>query len=229
MERMRLFLRATVVLLVAAVLGILGGGVHGWWRLRGSLPGLDGTRAVAGLAAPVTVERDALGIPTITGASRSDVAYALGFVHAQDRFFQMDLQRRQPAGELSALVGARAVEADTRMRRHRFRDVARRAVVRTDAHWRVVLDAYARGVNAGLSSLASPPFEYALLGATPEPWVAEDSLLTVLAMVDRLQGRQLEFEQTNQQLRDAVPDALYRFLTQAGSDWDAPAQGTGRP
>ena len=59
-----------------------------------------------GLASPVTVDRDSLGIPTISAASRIDAARALGFVHAQDRFFQMDLQRRQPAGELSALVGA---------------------------------------------------------------------------------------------------------------------------
>ena len=118
----------------------------------------------------VRVDRDALGVPTITGATREDVARALGFLHAQDRFFQMDLQRRQPAGELSGLVGARAMEVDEGMRVHRFRDVAHRALALADPSYRGVLDAYAAGVNAGLTSLGAPPFEYLVLRATPEPW-----------------------------------------------------------
>src|SRR5262245_51833011 len=76
----------------------------GFWvrnELRGSLPVLDGTIAMPGLSAAVSVTRDALGIPTIRGSSREDVARATGFLHAQDRFFQMDLARRQAAGELS--------------------------------------------------------------------------------------------------------------------------------
>src|SRR5687768_9443920 len=79
------------------------GGGWLWFRgqLRASLPQLDGTHQRAGLDATVTVTRDALGIPTIQGASRRDVARATGFVHAQDRFFQMDLTRRRPAGELA--------------------------------------------------------------------------------------------------------------------------------
>jgi penicillin amidase len=69
--------------------------------LRGSLPAIDGRVAAPGLTAPVTVERDALGVPVITGTTRSDVAYATGYVHAQDRYFQMDLSRRMPAGRLA--------------------------------------------------------------------------------------------------------------------------------
>src|SRR5204863_776587 len=112
-------------------------------------------------------DRDALGVPTITGATREDVARALGFLHAQDRFFQMDLQRRQPAGELSGLVGPRALEVDQEMRLHRFRDVATRALEKTEPSYRKVLDAYADGVNAGLNALGAPPFEYLVLRATP--------------------------------------------------------------
>jgi acyl-homoserine lactone acylase PvdQ len=69
-----------------------------------SVPLLDGEIEIAGLASPVTIERDALGVPTIRGSSRLDVAQALGFLHAQERFFQMDLMRRQAAGELSELL-----------------------------------------------------------------------------------------------------------------------------
>ena len=216
------------LLVVVFVAGLAAAG-YAWWRLRASLPALDGEMRLAGLESPVTVARDTLGIPTITGASRADVAMALGVVHAQDRFFQMDLQRRQPAGELSALVGGRAADADARMRVHRFRRVARAAVERADPAWRDVLEAYARGVNAGLASLSAPPFEYTLLGAAPEPWRPEDTLLTVLAMFDRLQGRQADIEQAQAQLQDTLPEPLFRFLTQAGSAWDAPVVGEAPP
>ena len=115
------------------------------------MPQVDGTAAIAGLTSNVRVDRDALGVPTITGATREDVARALGFLHAQDRFFQMDLQRRQPAGELSGLVGPRAMEVDEGMRVHRFRDVAHRALALAEPSYRGVLEAYAAGVNAGLN------------------------------------------------------------------------------
>src|SRR5688572_9015549 len=91
-----------IALAVIAVL-IVAGGVYARSQVRASLPQLNGTAAISGLTANVRVDRDALGVPTITGATREDVARALGFLHAQDRFFQMDLQRRQPAGELSGL------------------------------------------------------------------------------------------------------------------------------
>jgi penicillin amidase len=71
-----------------------------WLMLRASLPVLDGSVRGNGLSATVTVDRDALGVPTIRGGDRGDVAYATGFLHAQDRFFQMDLLRRTAAGEL---------------------------------------------------------------------------------------------------------------------------------
>src|SRR5690606_25238635 len=154
----------------------LGGGCYLRYQLRQSLPDVDGTHTVSGLSAPVTVTRDGLGIPTITGAARADVARALGFVHAQERFFQMDLQRRQAAGELSGLVGARAVSADRQARVHRFRHIAGEAYARTEGDWRRVLDAYAGGVNQGLAALDAPPFEYALLDTTPTPWQPEDSI-----------------------------------------------------
>ena len=218
-------LRGVVIVLILIVLLVIGGGVYARSQVRASLPQLDGTAAIAGLAANVRVDRDALGVPTITGSAREDVARALGFLHAQDRFFQMDLQRRQPAGELSALVGPRAIEVDQEMRVHRFRDVARRALERTGPSYRKVLDAYADGVNAGLNALGAPPFEYLVLRATPEPWRAEDSILTVLAMFNTLQGRQALFEQSHGALRDTLPEPMFRFLSTAGSEWETPVVG----
>ena len=127
---MRLVGRILLTLLVVITLAAVAGGCYVRAQLRASLPLLEGTIALAGLSAPVTVTRDAIGVPSVTGAARTDVARALGFLHAQDRFFQMDLQRRQPAGELSALVGARAFEADAQVRVHRFRHIAEEAYAR---------------------------------------------------------------------------------------------------
>lgn len=224
---MRRVVRILIVFL--AFLGglVIAGGLYARSQLRASLPLVGGSAVVPGLAGPVRIERDRLGIPTITGESREDVARALGFVHAQDRFFQMDLQRRQPAGELSGLVGPRALAVDQVARVHRFRDVAARALALSDPSYRRVLEGYAAGVNAGITALGSPPFEYLVLRATPEPWRPEDAILTVLAMFNTLQGRQVLFERTLGAIHDTMPEPMYRFLTTAGSHWDTPVVGGG--
>jgi len=222
-------LRALIALLALAGVLILAGGFYARSQLRGSLAQLDGTARIPGLGADARVERDALGVPTIHGTTRADVARALGFLHAQERFFQMDLQRRQPAGELSGLVGARAMEVDEAIRVHRFRDIAHRAYQATTANYREILDAYAQGVNAGLAGLSTPPFEYLVLRAAPEPWLPEDSILTVLAMFNTLQGRQAQFEQTLGAMKDALPEPLFTFLSTTGSEWDTPVIGNATP
>jgi penicillin amidase len=222
---LRHILRFLLVVLVGFAILIIAASVYARSEVRGSLAQVDGTAAIKGLSSNVRVDRDALGVPTITGASREDAARALGFIHAQDRFFQMDLQRRQPAGELAELVGPRAIEVDQDIRVHRFRNVAHRALEMTEPSYRRVLEAYAEGVNAGLDALASPPFEYLVLRATPEPWIAEDSILTVLAMFNTLQGRQASFEQSHGALRDTLPEPMFRFLSAAGSEWETPVMG----
>ena len=215
-----------VVALAALLLvSVAAGGVYVRRQLTHSLPIQSGTVALRGLEATVTVSRDALGIPTIAAESRRDAARALGFLHAQDRFFQMDLQRRQAAGELSALVGARALEADRGMRVHRFRHISQQALARTTAAHRAVLEAYAEGVNDGLNALGAAPIEYLVLGASPQPWKPEDSLLTVLAMFNTLQGRQAAFEATFGTMADTLPSPMYEFLAARGSEWDAPITG----
>ena len=165
--------RIGVVLVILIALLILAGiGGVLWLRsaMKDSLAQLDGERRLPGLTAAVTVERDALGTPTIRAASRQDAARALGFLHAQDRFFQMDLMRRQAAGELSELFGGVALKADESLRIHRFRDGARRVVAGFPPEERAMLDAYSQGVEAGRTSLSGAPFEYSLLRVDPAPW-----------------------------------------------------------
>src|SRR5687767_11679976 len=89
---------------VIVVLALIAFGAA-WWTLKQSLPRLEGRVVTPGIGAPVVIERDARGIPVITARSRADLAFATGYVHGQDRFFQMDLARRLAAGELSELFG----------------------------------------------------------------------------------------------------------------------------
>jgi penicillin amidase len=175
------------ILLTALALLVLAI-VAAWLYLRGSLATLEGTRQAPGLDTTASVERDAHGVPLISGGSRLDVAYATGFVHAQERYFQMDLLRRVAAGELSELFGARAVGVDKSHRLHRFRARAELALKALPAADRALLDRYAAGVNAGINGLSAKPFEYALVGATPRAWSPADSLLVIWAMYFDLQG-----------------------------------------
>src|SRR5262245_39166656 len=137
---MRRLLRALLIVLILAI--VIGGGSGIWMysRLRASLPQLDDAVQVKGLSGPVLITRDGLGIPTIRGGSREDVARATGFLHAQERFFQMDLSRRRAAGELSALVGRRALAIDREIRAHRFRAEATRAVASLASEDRALIE-----------------------------------------------------------------------------------------
>ena len=193
--------------------------------MKAGLPRLDGALGLTGLSAPVTVERDALGVATLRGVERLDVARATGFLHAQERFFQMDLSRRQAAGELAALLGGGAVRMDERMRKHRFRTRAQDALAASSADERALIEAYTAGVNAGLVDLGAPPFEYLLLRTDPAPWTPEDSYLVIYAMYVFLQDPTGDIETTYGQMWDVLPPELFRFLTPAGTPWDAPLQG----
>lgn len=193
-----------------------------WLYLRGSLAKLDGTVTIQGLHGEVRVTRDALGIPTISGSDRGDLAYATGFVHGQERFFQMDLLRRMAAGELSALFGSVALRVDRDHRLHRFRARAEAGLTQLEAAERALLDRYVAGVNDGLGALSARPFEYAVLGLKPQPWQAADTVLAAFAMYFDLQGNLAGRELARGWLRDhAAPEHL-AFLLPASSRWDAP-------
>ncbi len=214
----------SMLVLVAA-----GAGTWFYFQLRASLPQLDGTHPLAGLTAPVTATRDVLGVPTIRGATRPDVARALGFLHAQDRFFQMDLLRRRAAGELAELFGKVALPLDRSTRPHRFRALAQTVLAQLPAADRALLDAYTAGANAGLAALAQKPFEYLLLRTDPKPWLAEDSLLVVYALTLDLQDADNVFEHSLSVLRDQLgTDAIAFFCPLATPD-DAALDATTAP
>jgi penicillin amidase len=221
--------RLWIVGLAIAILLAIGAAAAVVWaraELRGSLATLSGELRLEGLSAPVMVTRDGLGIPTIRGASRLDVARATGFLHAQDRFFQMDLARRRAAGELAALVGPRALVADRQIRIHRFRAEAQRALASMDPEWRAILEAYTSGVNSGLSRLRKAPFEYTVLRQEPRKWLTEDSVLVVLSMFITLQDPDGSYEATLGTMHDVLPEAMANFLAPMGTEWDSPIVGS---
>ncbi len=217
------WLRRTVVVLIVVLVIV---SAIGWRLLAGSRPQTAGSVQARGLAAPVTIERDAGGVPTITARNRADLAWALGFVHGQERFFQMDLQRRNAAGELAALVGKAALKADEDHRRHRFRALAARQLASLPPTQRKWIDAYTQGVNAGLAHLSVRPWEYLLLHSTPQPWTDQDTILTVDAMyLDLDQGGIDTRELDIARLRAVLPRAVADFLLAQAPRWEAPMEG----
>ncbi len=213
---------AVLMLVCAAVLAL-------WLTLRASLPQLDGELAAPGLSHTATIQRDDAGIPTITAQTRADLAYATGFAHGQDRFFQMDLIRRQAAGELSELFGEIAVSTDKRYRFHRFRERARAVLAASSAADVAILQSYAAGVNAGLASLGARPFEHIVLGAEPEPWRAEDTVLVVYAMFMQLNDGRASKDVRRGFAHRVLPAEVFDWLYPEGSRWDAPIMGAPRP
>ena len=195
-------------------------------KVNDALPILSGKQTVFGLSATVVVERDSQGIATIKATNRNDIALATGFIHAQERFFQMDLLRRNSAGELSSLFGEAALEYDKSIRRHRFRERARKIVNQLPHEQQEVLKAYTRGVNQGLDYLKAPPFEYLMLQQDPVVWQEEDSILAVLSMYIDLQYHDGKRERTLGTLKSLLGDDVFAFLNPKGSRWDAAIDGS---
>ena len=145
-----------------------------------SLPELEGQLEAPGLAGPSTVSRDERGIPHIRANSEADAAYSVGFVHAQDRLFQLDLARRLAYGELAEIMGPQVVPLDVFMRSLDLETQAVEALKGMDADTRFVLAAYASGVNAGRDSAKAPPLEHRLLEQRKvADWTPADSMAVV--------------------------------------------------
>ena len=143
--------------------------------LWGGLPDTSGEVRLDGPSAPITIVRDTRGIPYIKATSETDAAFALGYVHAQDRFAQMELMRRLVSGRLSELYGAVTVESDRFMRTLGLGRLAEEGVAKLSAETQAELAAYAAGVNAALARRWLPPPDLVLAGA-PEPWTPADTL-----------------------------------------------------
>lgn len=184
-RRIIIALSATLVLALVAGLAVVA------WVLRRPLPQEAGTRELPGLVADVTVIRDSLGVPHVYAASDVDLFAAQGYVHAQDRFFEMDLRRHIASGRLSELLGDEqdARESDTVMRTLGLRRVAETEWDLLEPAYREYLEAYAAGVNAYLADREASELgmEYTILGlrvplAEVEPWTPVDTLTWLKAM-----------------------------------------------
>jgi penicillin amidase len=222
--------RVLITALVILVVCLIGAGVYGYRILTGSLASLDGTYRVSGIDNKVTIDRDAAGIPTIHASTPADRAFAIGYIHAQERFFEMDLLRRSAAGELAELVGAPAIPLDKEHRLHQFRKRASALIARAEPEDIKALDSYSGGVNAGLADLSAMPIEYYVLSATPKSWTPEDSVLCMFAMYLDLQGKDYKLEWARHTAYQTLPKELADFLTPKGCpDWDAPIEGDPLP
>ncbi|RZA20115.1 MAG: penicillin acylase family protein [Lysobacteraceae bacterium] len=219
------WLRRGIALLLVLVLVVA---LAAWWAMRASLATLDGQIPLPGLASPASVQRDALGTVTIDAGDEIDAMRALGYVHAQERYFEMDLLRRTAAGELAELFGPIAVDTDKRHRVHRLRARVSATLDTIAGAQRPLLQAYVDGVNAGLRDLKARPWPYLLLRQQPQAWRIEDTPLVGYAMYFDLQGGDNADEYARWTIKPHLPAALYALLTHPGSSWDAPLFGNAR-
>jgi penicillin amidase len=161
-----------IVLLIVGPLGAF------LWFRQASQPVREGTVRVPLLHQAVRIERDENGIPHVIAASEHDAAFGLGYAHAQDRLWQMEMNRRVAAGRLSEILGPAALDTDRFLRTLGIRRAAERIYAGMDHEHRTLADAYAAGVNAFLAVRSGPlPVEFLLTRAPrPEPWTAADSI-----------------------------------------------------
>jgi penicillin amidase len=228
MPRLRRLLLGVVLAFLAAI-ALVGGAAA--WRLYGSLPKTAGEIALdsPGLSDRVTIGRDAAGIVTITAATEADGYFALGFVHGQDRLFQMEMMRRLGTGRLSEVVGDVALKSDKLMRTLALAQQAEAQYAAASPELLVALESYATGVNAYLTEHGGPlPPEFQLLRFRPEPWRPVDSLLWGRIMAWQLSGNAGQ-EIVNEGLREKVdPDLLQILMATEGNLAGLPGLGPTR-
>lgn len=180
-----------ILIFLSSLLAVLliAGAVFSFVTVRKSFPDTSGTVQIARLKADVSVMRDELGIPQIYADTPEDLFLAQGYVHAQDRFYEMDFRRHVTAGRLAELVGDAALETDKFVRTLGWRRVAEKELSLLDDETLNLLRSYARGVNSYIEnrSASKLSLEYSVLSLTgpdytPEPWTAVDSLAWIKAM-----------------------------------------------
>src|SRR3954454_7093877 len=198
---MRMPVKALIAVLVVLALAAAGGRHY----LRRSLPQIDGTITVAGASAPIDIVRDADAIPHIFAATKADALFGLGYVHAQDRLWQMELQRRIGFGRLSEVLGAGALPQDRFLRTVGFGRAATSAWDATAPWAKQQIESYVAGVNAFIATHhgAVLPPEFTLLRFEPAPWTAVDVMVWIKMMAWDLSGN-YSFELLRHDLLAAV-------------------------
>jgi penicillin G amidase len=166
----------TLRILAFVVVPMLGCGIAAWVHFRSSLPSHDVPSIETGVRSAVKLSRDEHGITYIRAASDRDAFFALGYAHAQDRLWQMELQRRIAQGRLAEIFGRAALRQDVWMRTLGLYAAAESSWGALDPEARESLSAYAAGVNAYIASKPVLPLEFALFGVEPKQWREVDSL-----------------------------------------------------
>ena len=221
---LRIIALAMLLILITALVAVL----DLRHALKTSLPQLDGESRVAGLHAPVTVTRNAQGVPSISAANLDDLLFAQGYVTASDRLWQMDGLRRHAAGELAEILGPGLLEHDRRQRYLQIRAAADRAVAALPREQYAQLEAYARGVNTYIDMHSSSlPMEFRLLAYKPAPWSPRDSLLVSLAIYEDM-STGFPQKMNREALSAHLPAALLPDLYPVGSWRDLPPAAQGR-
>ncbi|WP_045226713.1 penicillin acylase family protein [Methyloterricola oryzae] len=205
---------------------VLALGTGAWLALKlaASLPEQDGRYRLPALTQPAVVIADRLGIPSVEASGRQDAFRVLGFLHARDRLFQMELMRRKTAGRLAELFGEKALPLDLQQRAYRFETAAHAIVQALPEAQRATLKAYVAGVNAIIQGGAEPPPEFLALGTRPEPWREEDSLLVALGMFQTLSGEEKD-ERMLSVMEQALPPEVVAFLTPDSDEYAVPLLG----
>jgi len=184
-----------------------------WWLRQASLPTVSGTLVLPGLRDRVVVEREPSGVVHIRAANDRDLCFAQGVVHAQDRLWQMEFQRRIGAGRLAEIFGPEALDRDRYARTWGFLRAARAAYGDLGAEARGLVDAYAAGIDAYLASAPPLPPELRLLGVTPEPWSGPDVLVWAKLMAhDLAENRQSELARYRLLARGLTPARIATLM-----------------
>jgi penicillin amidase len=208
---------AALVLAAASAIGLHV--AHFNSSLAQSLPMIEGEAKLPGADGAITIVRDQYGVPHIFATTNADLARAMGFVHAQDRFTQMDATRRAMRGTLSEIFGSQTFKVDARARTMGWLATAEAQLNAASPEARMMIEAYAQGVNAALSQMPTPP-EYAFFRAKPAPWAPVDSMLASLAMTDGLTGGEHLDRARARLAKVLTPEQIAQFLSEY-PDWAA--------
>ncbi len=244
--RKKRWLRMIAVTLLL-LLVIAAAGAWGWFyhATHSSLAQLDGSIAVPGLQSPVSVVRDAHGVPHLTAASLEDLFYAQGYVTAQDRLWQMDMSRRFAGGELSEILpptkppapkvsrvtgvarpSPTLLDHDKQQRILQLRAVSERVAAQLPPRDRAFFEAYTRGVNAYIDQhRENLPFEFRALSYAPKPWTVADSVLVGISM-SQLLNPQYDTEYWREKIGAMLSPELMADLYPASSWRDRPPGST---
>lgn len=207
MKLIRITLTTLLGLLLVAFIG-------GYVFLLSHLPELDGEKTSPLMQNEGTLERDSIGTAVISAKTQQEAAFMLGYAHAQDRLFQMDLLRRNSAGKLSEIVGERAIKTDERARFFQFRKRAQAILPTLPQRHQELLRHYAAGVNTFIDEHGSNGLEFTITGSTMLPWREEDSLLANYSMYMDLQAAQVTRDLENTLLARSFGQAMLDFIHQ---------------